>query len=452
MSATKATTEDEVAGEGIPEPSAPPSPLPSVDGLLAITAHSTPLSLSVCGRGPSDASIEPCPSSELYDATPPQATAESGEIRMSATTNRFTTGPERETRKPQGDAKVPQKSCPTRTTKAAKGETVDAATASSIARQVQLLQRTLLSVFPRKFREGAAILPAQGHLPGPATIVELEAKDEGGVHPTTLQAGKSSTTPFSTWPREPLLPLLASLSEDKAYVRGAWCRYEDDSAIHRLQASLQRRRQRHAFSKARRRAPASSTTSQRREDGERDCTSDEDGGDHGNSSGEEDREEGAEKNSRESSARHRRGAPSEAHHRVVGEHQQPEAQWVAEPPALGGVFQWAPWRFHRRRRRTSSPSASQKRARGHAGELVAGTVPPLDLSEVPSLPVLQVETSLPESAHAVVDPMTAEEQEAYARYILSSGKLRHDCQDLYSFLVSRAKELRMQWERQHPFT
>lgn len=82
---------------------------------------------------------------------------------------------------------------------------------------------------------------------------------------------------------------------------------------------------------------------------------------------------------------------------------------------------------------------------------MGGGVPPLALSEVPSLPVLQVDTEVPEDATEPVEAMTVEEQRNYARYVMSSGKLRNMCRDPYSFLVSRAKELRIQWERQHPF-
>lgn len=37
---------------------------------------------------------------------------------------------------------------------------------------------------------------------------------------------------------------------------------------------------------------------------------------------------------------------------------------------------------------------------------------------------------------------SAEEQSCMARYVMSNGKLRHECPDPYQFLTTRARELR----------
>ncbi|TPP40713.1 hypothetical protein CGC21_8555 [Leishmania donovani] len=256
-----------------------------------------------------------------------------------------------------------------------------------------------------------------------------EAAVARNVKDAPSQPVRTAPTPFlsSSLPHrlspEPLLPLLKALCEDKAYVHGAWCRYEDDLAVRRTQNSIQRKRQRNSFNK--------------------------------------------------------------------DELQPPESHWVEAPPAFTGGprpfptsathlapdsaviggFQWTPWRFYREKRRRSSrrPTASDASpasarsvtaasaaqpdlfsAVSSSAPVSSGGVPSLACSEVPSLPVLQVEAHVPESAVAVVPPMTPEERKGYARYVMSSGKLRHDCRDPYAFLVSRAKEMRIQWKRQHP--
>ncbi|AYU79429.1 hypothetical protein, conserved [Leishmania donovani] len=342
-------------------------------------------------------------------------------------------------------------------------EVWEVAVQAAIDAQERQLRHTLLSVFPPELLQGAEwerCLAKEWDLrSGTEAAVARNVKD------APSQPVRTAPTPFlsSSLPHrlspEPLLPLLKALCEDKAYVHGAWCRYEDDLAVRRTQNSIQRKRQRNSFNKGGRKASSSGpTAAARRRDG--------DGDDDDSSAGED-------------------NAADE------DELQPPESHWVEAPPAFTGGprpfptsathlapdsaviggFQWTPWRFYREKRRRSSrrPTASDASpasarsvtaasaaqpdlfsAVSSSAPVSSGGVPSLACSEVPSLPVLQVEAHVPESAVAVVPPMTPEERKGYARYVMSSGKLRHDCRDPYAFLVSRAKEMRIQWKRQHP--
>jgi hypothetical protein len=344
---------------------------------------------------------------------------------------------------------------------------MEAATRAAITAQERQLRHTLLSIFP----------------------AHLRAMD-ATVHTPTWSSTPSLPSPASQrCSPEPLLPLLHALCEDKAYVYAAWCRYADDMAVRRTQNSIQRKRQRHSFSKGTRRTHAPSAppaaSSSGKEGGVEADNNDSDSGDE---------------TSEEES------------------NQPPESEWVEAAPALTGPphvagsdptsvqdgevvvasgFQWTPWRFYREKRRRSTRRSQGSAAAASASAVAAtaphtsttttagdvhavsssagaagaptttssapsasvvavapaagGGVPPLSFSEVPSLPVLQVDADVPEDAMAPVEAMTAEEQKNYARYVMSSGKLRNVCRDPYSFLVSRAKELRLQWERQHRF-
>lgn len=363
-------------------------------------------------------------------------------------------------------------------------EAVETATRAAVQAQERQLRHTLLSIFPAHLRHMDAEVSAPSHHSDKAQDKNNAANFAG-----------AAATPHVFWATrcspEPLLPLLDALCEDKTYVHAAWCRYEDDIAVQRAQNSIQRKRQRHSFSKGTRK-PASSAHTTASAVG---------GGDHESSDSEDEFEEEG--------------------------NQPPESEWVEAAPALTGSppttaaasnrlraargeaamasgFQWTPWRFFREKRRRSTrrspgntaaaltvlgsphPHASSTfsaavgtTAVSTASESTAGAsasaattvtstaartatlastaasmgggVPPLALSEVPSLPVLQVDTEVPEDATEPVEAMTVEEQRNYARYVMSSGKLRNMCRDPYSFLVSRAKELRIQWERQHPF-
>ncbi|CBZ27663.1 conserved hypothetical protein [Leishmania mexicana MHOM/GT/2001/U1103] len=343
-------------------------------------------------------------------------------------------------------------------------EAWEAAVQAAIEAQERQLRHTLLSVFPPELLRGVEwerCLDKErdlrsGTKAGGARNVKDAPSQPVGTAPTPFP---SSSLSHRLSP-EPLLPLLKALCEDKAYVHGAWCRYEDDLAVRRTQNSIQRKRQRYSFSKGGRKGSSSGpTAAARRRDG--------DGGDNDDSNADEDK------------------APDE------DELQPPESHWVEVPPAFTGGprplptsathlapdsavmggFQWAPWRFYREKRRRSSRrptvgGASPASARSSTAvsavqpdlfsaassnaPVSSGGVPSLACSEVPSLPVLQVEAHVPESAAAVVSPMTPEERKGYARYVMSSGKLRHDCRDPYAFLISRAKEMRIQWKRQHP--
>ncbi|GET89189.1 hypothetical protein, conserved [Leishmania tarentolae] len=346
-------------------------------------------------------------------------------------------------------------------------EVWEAAVQAAIDAQERQLRHTLLSVFPLELLQGTE---AEHYL---ARERDLRSGTEAGgagngkdvLFPpgNATPASLPSSFPSHSLSPEPLLPLLKALCEDKAYVHGAWCRYEDDLAVRRTQNSIQRKRQRYSFSRGGRKASSSgATTAARCRDADGDGEDDDD-----DNSVDEDK------------------AADE------DELQPPESYWVETPPtftgaswpfrasathlapnnAISGGFQWTPWRFYREKRRRSSrrpPVSGTSLAAvrsaitsstGQPGLLSAassnasvssGGVPSLACSEVPSLPVLQVDAHVPESAVAVVSPMTPEERKGYARYVMSSGKLRHDCRDPYTFLVSRAKEMRIQWKRQHP--
>ncbi|KAK7200356.1 hypothetical protein NESM_000089600 [Novymonas esmeraldas] len=294
--------------------------------------------------------------------------------------------------------------------------TVQAAVQAAIDAQERQLRRTLLNIFP----------------------ADLQHLDTTVATPGTVNLPTSAVPP-----PEPLLPLLTALCEDAAYVHAAWVRYEDDLAVRRTRNSIQRKRQRHSFNKGGRRAPARRRDADGVDDGEDSSSGDDDDGDTA---------------------------------REEAELQPPEWQWVEAPPAfVSGGLQWAPWCFYREKRRRTSRRPAETAAAaagvrpavvaavGQSGLIVAsaavgaatgggggGGVPSLAHSHVPSLPVLQVDADVPESPLAVVLPTTPEERKAYARYTMSSGKLRHDCRDPYAFLVSRAKEMRIQWVRQHP--
>ncbi|CAG9575107.1 hypothetical_protein_-_conserved [Leishmania major strain Friedlin] len=347
-------------------------------------------------------------------------------------------------------------------TKQEEEEVWEAAVQAAIDTQERQLRHTLLSVFPPELLRGAEwerCLAKEGDLRG-----GTEAAGARNVQDARSQPVRTTPTPFLSsslshrLSPEPLLPLLKALCEDKAYVHGAWCRYEDDLAVRRTQNSIQRKRQRYTFNKGGRKASSSwPTAAARRPDG--------DGGD-------------------DSSAGEEKAADED-------ELQPPESHWVEAPPAFTGGprplptsathlapdsaviggFQWTPWRFYRAKRRRNSrrptvggasPASARSATAASAVQpdlfsavssnapVSSGGVPSLACSEVPSLPVLHVEAHVPESALAVVSPMTPEERKGYARYVMSSGKLRHDCRDPYAFLVSRAKEMRIQWKRQHP--
>ncbi|KPI88329.1 hypothetical protein ABL78_2568 [Leptomonas seymouri] len=361
-------------------------------------------------------------------------------------------------------------------------EVTEAGTQEAIQAQVRQLRHTLLSIFPAHLRALSSVCPQQ-------------SQDDGGSTSAKGSAAPQRSLSMRCSP-EPLVPLLQALCEDKIYVHAAWCRYESDLALRRMQDSIQRKRKRHSSNKtAHKTAPPTAATTTtgssagatavggRVENDESDSDSQTD--DDGN--------------------------------------QPPESEWVEAPPALNGPlrttsstsidrtkggretalasgFQWTPWRFFREKRRRSScrsqvnagaatnaaaaassltsqtsstsihasANASSTSAVGvptsaasaitmasapsnSAAAAVGGGVPPLRFSEVPSLPVLQVDVEVPEDVTVTVEAMTAAEQRNYARYVMSSGKLRNVCREPYSFLVSRAKEMRIQWERQHPF-
>ncbi|KAG5476962.1 hypothetical protein LSCM1_05296 [Leishmania martiniquensis] len=333
-------------------------------------------------------------------------------------------------------------------------EAWEAAVQAAVDAQERQLLHTLLSIFPPEILRDSG---SGWGLGGGGEAVDAEsAQDAPSRH---VGAGSTSSFPSPALSPEPLPQLLKALCEDKAYVHGAWCRYEDDLCVRRTQSSIQRKRQRHLFNKGGRKAVSSGqTAAARRGDGD---------GDDGESSAGEDEAV------------------------VEDELQPPESLWVEAPPAftggpwplpanatqpvpaspVTGGFQWTPWRFYRKKRRRGSrrpaeggASPSVVRSTTATGAIQSGLsiaapsksatsgggVSSLAFSDVPSLPVLPVETNVPESASAVVSPMTPEERKGYARYVMSSGKLRHDCRDPYTFLVSRAKEMRIQWERQHP--
>ncbi|KAG5502826.1 hypothetical protein JKF63_04594 [Porcisia hertigi] len=344
-------------------------------------------------------------------------------------------------------------------------EAWEAATQAAIDAQERQLRLTLLSIFPPALlqdAEAGRTLAKGGNIRDVRETCEI--KNVNDAQSRRVNAGlaplcSSFATP--SFSPEPLLPLLQALCEDKAYVHGAWCRYEDDIAVRRAQNSIQRKRQRHSFSKGGRKAPAREPTAvaRRRDDVD-------DGSGDQSSADEEEAEE--------------------------DELQPPESHWVEAPPAftggprslstngthcarvsaVTGGFQWTPWQFYRDKRRRVSRrptdngvSSSPARPATVAGIVQSGLfsaspsntpvsgnggVPSLAFSEAPSLPVLQVEADVPESAETVLTPMTPEERKGYARYVMSSGKLRHDCRDPYMFLVSRAKAMRIQWRRQHP--
>ncbi|KAG5477224.1 hypothetical protein LSCM4_04442 [Leishmania orientalis] len=327
----------------------------------------------------------------------------------------------------------------------------------AIDAQERQLLHTLLSIFPPEVlrdSESERCLAKEWGFG-----VSAEPSDAKSAHDAPSRRMSTGSLPSPSLSPEPLTPLLKALCEDKAYVHGAWCRYEDDLAVRRTQNSIQRKRQRHSFNKGARKAVLSKSTAAAR------C---------GGGDGDDD----------ESSA-------DEDDAMVEDELQPPQSLWIEAPPAftggprllpanatrpapagaVTGGFQWTPWRFYREKRRRSSRRPTEGGASSSAARptTVAGVVqsdpssaapskaaasgsgvPSLAFSDVPSLPVLQVETAVPKSAAAVVSPMTPEERKGYARYVMSSGKLRHDCRDPYTFLVSRAKEMRIQWERQHP--
>ncbi|CAJ1026405.1 hypothetical protein, conserved [Leishmania lindenbergi] len=341
-------------------------------------------------------------------------------------------------------------------------EAWEAVARTAIDAQERQLCHTLLSIFPPELLRDAESerCLAKARDPGSGTEA-MDIKSTSSTPSQPVSSGPAlSPFPSPFLSPEPLLPLLKALCEDKAYVHGAWCRYEDDLAVRRIQSSIQRKRQRHSFNKGGRKAsPSGPTAAAQRRNG------DADGGD-------------------ESSADEDKTAEED-------ELQPPEAHWVEVPPAftggplplpttathpapvssVTGGFQWTPWRFYREKRRRSarrptecSACPAEARSSAVAGAVRPGLfsatpsntalssagVPSPACSEVPSLPVLQVEVDVPKSAAAVVAPMTPQERKGYARYVMSSGKLRHDCRDPYTFLVSRAKEMRIQWKRQHP--
>ncbi|KPA79533.1 hypothetical protein ABB37_05353 [Leptomonas pyrrhocoris] len=364
-------------------------------------------------------------------------------------------------------------------------EVLEAATQAAIQAQERQLRHTLLSIFP-------------AHLRAMNSENTQPTRDDARLHST------ASTSLLMCCSPEPLLPLLNALCEDKAYVHAAWCRYEDDLAVQRAQNSIQRKRQRHSFNKGARR-PASSvvttttstpaTTAAAAAAASSEHTA---GGDRGAKEASDSDSHADDDASQPPESEWVEAAPA-----FTGPPRLPSATRIdnadaREEMAVASGFQWTPWRFFREKRRRSSsrsqgssgavtataavsfltsktgPTATSAAVSGSststAGATTAvsstvatsgvppaptpvggGGVPPLLFSEVPSLPVLQVDADIPEDVTATVEAMTAEEQRSCARYVMSSGKLRNVCRDPYAFLVSRAKEMRIQWERQHPF-